>query len=62
MNISLLILSCLLFKIGTQDQQYKYEIWLNQNERRTKDTPKAKEQEWFSGIFMEATRRKSEKN
>ncbi|KAL5233951.1 hypothetical protein ACI65C_001361 [Semiaphis heraclei] len=36
------------------------QIWLNQNERRIKETPKAKEQEWFSGIFMEATKRKSE--
>jgi len=36
------------------------QIWLNQNERRINDTPKAKEQEWYNGIFMEATKRKSE--
>jgi len=36
------------------------QIWLNQNEHRIKETPKAKEQEWFNGMFMEATKRKSE--
>jgi len=34
------------------------QTWLNQNERRIKDTPKAKEQEWFNGIFMKAAKRK----
>ena len=42
------------------DPRPAIQIWLNQNERRIKETPKAKEQEWFSGIFMEATKRKSE--
>ncbi|KAL4107180.1 hypothetical protein QTP88_017563 [Uroleucon formosanum] len=42
------------------DPRPAIHIWLNQNERRIKETPKAKEQEWFSGIFMEATKRKSE--
>jgi len=31
----------------------------NQNERRIKVIPKAEEQEWFSGIFVKVTKRKS---
>jgi len=42
------------------DSRPAIQTWLNQNERSMKDTPKSKEQERFSGIFMEATKRKSE--
>jgi len=45
--------------LQNRDPRPAIQIWLNQNERRIKDTPKAKEQEWFNGIFMEATKRKS---
>lgn len=40
------------------DPRPSIQTWLNQNERRIKDTPKAKEQEWFNGIFMKAAKRK----
>lgn len=42
------------------DPRSAIQIWLNQNKRRNKDIPKAKEQERFNGIFMEATKIKSE--
>lgn len=29
------------------------QTWLNQNERCIKDTSKAKEKQWFNGIFVE---------
>lgn len=29
--------------------------WINTSDRRVRDTPKAKKQEWFKGIFEEAT-------
>jgi len=40
------------------DPRPAIQIWLNQHERRINDTPKAKEQEWFNGIFLEAKKRK----
>jgi len=43
------------------DPRPAIQIWLNQNEHHIKDTPKAKEQNWFNGIFMEATKIKFEK-
>ncbi|KAF0703482.1 Uncharacterized protein FWK35_00036588, partial [Aphis craccivora] len=59
-NTPLLFIHFNMPTLQNWDPRPAIQIWLNQNERRIKDTPKAKEQEWFNGIFMEATKRKSE--